>query len=603
MSIEKYFTDTRFLSSVLPGYRTRSSQIEAAKIIDSSFASFTNAIIEAPTGSGKTMAYLIPAFDCGRKTLIATKTKQLMSQLLFKDIPSVQKFLGRGFIVKALKGRKNYFCPERFYRLVMPKAVYYPDAVNWYEAASNDVIREAPYGKLDGEVINLLTADRFQCKGSKCPYYESCPFYVAKAEANAADIIVTNHHLVLSDMAVKSGSAPGGVFDFRDHAIFDEAHAIPDIFAQYAGAELSLFGLTLFFRENRDKFSLGALESVQDAYFKILPENSDGRLLYDSAREKVADFIALCSSLTEEVKDDTMKEEFGRYMDSFEGIEGAEDGLRVIEKSERRITVKFIPFEAGDTFAAGLKKSVISSVFISATISSGGNFDYFMKEAGLSAADCVTAKMPAAFDFKSQAKLYVPKWAEIREKDALYSVFLSKIKGSVLVICNSLERMRRVGELLKFAVRGKKVLFQTDVSVGSLDMSGDMILVGCASLREGIDLSGGSFGCVVLDKLPFEYFKDLFLKSKAEKVQREEGNPFMHFFLPRAVLYFKQAAGRLIRHEEDKGVWAVFDERILTEKYGKYFLDVLDNVDVLRSYEEALKFMDGGNYGKADVRL
>lgn len=597
MSIEKYFTKSEYLPSALKGYRPRPVQIEAARIIDESLSGFKNAVIEAPTGSGKTMAYLIPAFDCGRKIIIATKTKQLMSQLIFKDVPAVQKFLGQNKIVRTLKGRKNYFCPERFYRLVMPFSVYYPDAINWYEKASLDTIGEAPWGLLDNEVCNLLTADRFQCKGSKCPYYDDCPFYIEKALANAADIVITNHHLILSDMALKSGSSPGGVFDFRDHAIFDEAHAIPDIFAQYAGAELSLFSIVLFFKENKDKFTIAITEIIQDMYFKLSTKTLDGRCLYETVRDDVANFIAFCSETVENLKDDELREEFSRYIWSFEGIEGAEEGLRILEKSEHRLTLKFIPFEVGETFVSGLKKSVLSSVFISATLSSGGNFDYFIKEIGIPEDDCVVAKMPAAFDFKTQAKLYVPKDFDSKDKDALYVGFVSKVKGSVLVICNSLDRMRRVGEILKFAIRDKKVLFQTDVSMGNFDMSEDIILVGCASLREGIDLSGGTFRCVVLDKLPFEYFKDLFLKSKAEKVEREVGNPFINFFLPRAVLYFKQTAGRLIRHEDDRGVWAVFDERILTEKYGKYFLDVLDNVDILRTHEEALQFIEGRRHG------
>lgn len=601
MSVEKYFTEAEYLPSVLKDYRARPSQIEAATLIASSFASFSDAVIEAPTGSGKTMAYLIPAFDSGKKVIVATKTKQLMSQLLYKDIPAVMRCMGGNVTVNQLKGRKNYFCPERFYRLVMPKAVYYPDALVWYEEASLGAIGEAPWGKLDNEVCNLLTADRFQCKGSKCQFFDDCPFYLAKLAANASDIIVTNHHLLLSDMALKSGSAPGGVFDFRDHAIFDEAHAIPDIFAQYAGAELSLFAMVLFFKENKDKFSMGELEKLQDDYFKITAESPDGRVVYDSLRGDVADFVGGCAEMVENSEDGELKDEFGRYLASFEGIEGADEGLRVVEKAEHRVSVKFIPFEAGDSFGQGLKKSVLSSVFISATLSSGGNFDYFMKETGLGKNTCVTVGMPAVFDFRSQAKLYIPLEKELKDKDGLYAAFVPKIKGSVLVICNSLDRMRRVGEILKFCIKNKRVLFQTDVSIGNLDMEKDVILIGCASLREGIDLSGGAFRCVILDKLPFEYFGDLYLKSKAEKVEREQGNKFMDFFLPRAVLYFKQAVGRLIRHENDKGVWAIFDDRILAKKYGKYFLDVLDNVDVTRSHVEALNFIKGEYDGKADV--
>lgn len=603
MSVEKYFKEEKYLPSILKGYRDRSSQVETASLIASSFISFSDAVIEAPTGSGKTMAYLIPAFDSGKKIIIATKTKQLMSQLMQKDIPSVAGCFGGNTKVKQLKGRKNYFCPERFYRLVMPKAMYYPDALLWYEEASLGAIGEVPAAKLGKEIINLITADRYQCKGSKCQFLSDCPFYFAKMEANAADVIVTNHHLLLSDMALKAGAAPGGIFEFRDHAIFDEAHAIPDIFAQYAGAELSLFAIVLFFNENKDKFSMAEFNKVQDDYFKISALCVEGRALYETLRNKIADFVGSCANTVENVGDEGLKDEFNRYLISFEEIEGDEEGLRIVERATQRVSVKFIPFESGETFRQGLKKSTLSAVFISATISSGGNFDYFMKETGLDKTACITAGMPAVFDFRAQGKLYVPQDDQLNDKDGLYAAITPKIKGSVLIICNSLDRMRKVGELLKFCIKDKQVLFQTDISIGNLDLEKEVILVGCASLREGIDLSGGEFRCVIIDKLPFEYFKDLYLNSKAEKIKREQGDPFKYFFLPRAVLYFKQAVGRLIRHENDKGVWAIFDKRILTENYGKYFLDVLDNVDITRSHVEALNFIKGEYDGKTDIRL
>ncbi len=596
MLIDKFFTEEGYLPSFLPGYRPRPVQEEAARIIASSMDNFRNAVIEAPTGSGKTMAYLIPAFAGGKKIIISTKTKQLMRQLMLKDVPVVQKFVGSKYSVKLLKGRKNYFCPQRFYRLVLPNAGFYADAVNWYEDQVKNGITEAPWGKLDSDVCNLMTADRFQCRVSRCPYYSVCPFYLQRQEANDADVIITNHHLFLSDMGLKASGSQGSIFDFRDHAVFDEAHSLPDIYAQYAGAELSLFGLTMFFRENKDVFGPAETEGIQSLYFSAVGSMNEGRALYDAVKDGVRKLVEAGSAAVEKTGDKELAEEYGRYVSGLEEIERDREGVRIAEKNEHRLSVKFIPTDAGESFAEGLRETVISSVFISATISAGGRFDYFLAETGLKEDETDTAVLPAAFNFKKQARLFVPSEKDCLKKDDIYLKLAAEIKGSVLIICNSIERMWKVGEIMQSRAGNKKIILQNGADLTNLSASQDVILIGCASLREGIDLSGGGFRCVILDKLPFEYFEDFFLKSKAEKVERETGGAFVNFYLPRAVLYFKQAAGRLIRHEEDSGVWAVLDHRILSKSYGKYFLDVLDNVKVVRNVEDALKFIDGGAY-------
>ena len=188
MSVSQFFLEDKYLKSIIPGYIYRSTQVEMAEIIENAFSSYTNTCIEAPTGSGKTMAYLIPSLSSSSRIIISTKTKQLMNQLLYKDIPVVQKIAGRNKSIRSLKGRKNYFCPYRYFRFINSKAAFYIDAVSWFEENSKyGIIIEAPWGRLDNDVCSLMTADRYQCIGSKCPYYEDCAFYMQKREANAAE--------------------------------------------------------------------------------------------------------------------------------------------------------------------------------------------------------------------------------------------------------------------------------------------------------------------------------------------------------------------------------------------------------------------------------
>ncbi len=594
MSIERYFKDKEFLPSLIPNYNLRETQLEAAKAIYSSIEKFENALIEAPTGSGKSMAYLISSIHSNRKVLISTKTKQLMSQLLHKDIPSIASLIPDGYTIAELKGRKNYLCHHRFYKYIMPNVAYYLDAIEWFDSVESEAVVLIPGSKFNKEVIDLMSADRYQCLYSKCSFYDVCSFYRAKDIANNADMIITNHHMLLSDIALKATEGVAGIFDFRDHIIFDEAHSLPDIYAQYAGAELLLFSLILFFRDNKTLMSIDTLMKIEELYFEIVKKveskNLD-RFLYEVIEDEVKSFMAVCDAVVRDADDEEFLDTFLRYYSQMEIINSGEEGLRHVDRIGHRLVVKFTPFSVSDKFSGSLNKLAVSSVFLSATLSVGGNFDYFMKETGISK-DCNQLILKSAFDYKKQGRLFVSKDLTARLKDELYVKLCSKSSGSVLIIANSIDRMRYLSELLKKEVKNKRVISQDEVTLSKLDLDSDVILVGVAIVREGIDLSRGDFRSVVIDKLPFEYFRDLYLSSKVEVLERDGGNGFRDFFLPRAVLYFKQSIGRLIRHESDSGVWLVLDERILTSSYGKYFLSVVEGVDRLDDMDKVLEFIN-----------
>ncbi len=595
MLIEKYFKDDDYLKSVLPDYRYRETQVEASKMVMNSFNNYKNAIIEAPTGSGKTIAYLIPAILSNKKVIIATKTKQLMNQLYFKDLPVVQSVTDSNASVHILKGRKNYFCPQRFYKFIIPNAMYYQDAIEWYDNNYQAGIVEIPYSKFEASVCDLMSADRYQCNSSKCGYYADCPFYIEKQLANEADVVITNHHLLLSDIALKAKGSQGGVFDFRDYAIFDEAHSIGDIYSQYAGVELHLYSIISFFRENRSRFVMSELEKLNNMYFKLhLQLDDHSKILYSNKKSEIQDIVEYAKELVTDTEDDDLLDEYIKYYEPIHSLNSEDEGIRYIEKQNNRVDIKFIPYETGESFIEGLGRTVLSSVFISATLNTGGDFSYFMNEIGIEADNCDMAALPPVFNFQKQAKLYVPTSSDENNKDDIYIEMISNMNGSCLIICNSIDRMMKVKEALVARNLNKRIFTQNDVNIGKLDMGDDLVLIGCATLREGIDLSGGSFKCVILDKLPFENFTDFVFQKRADKIKENGGNSFLDFSLPRAVLYFKQAIGRLIRHEEDTGLWAVFDSRIISQRYGKKFIDVLKNVDIIRNRQEVIKMIGGG---------
>lgn len=588
--IERFFLEREALPSLLPDYHPRPTQIEAAELISDAISNHTDIILEAPTGSGKTIAYLVPIFERGCRAIISTKTKQLMYQLYLKDIPVMKQLFGDQ-TVAMLKGRKNYFCPYRFRRWIYPNSIFYHDVIEWYESNLEEII-ELPRGLFDYSTLDKMSADSRQCLHNKCEYYESCPFKIAKERANAANLVITNHHLLLSDVARKASDAHGEILTFADHIIFDEAHSLADIYALYAGVEFSAHRLVQLFNDHKTIVpfeDLHKLAQHMDTLFKAV---KNGKSYYSDVNGEVTALVEHAHNIADKVSDSDLKMEFAHYLDAFCTISSdTTEGLKMAEQRGRDVLVKYIPDSVGNSFSEGIKEASVSSVFISATLTTGGNFDYFLREMGMQDKKMTTAILPHVFKMKDQARLFVPEMNGGDTSEKILEL-VNNIPGSVLLICNSLSRMEFLVEYISEKQDKKVVFSQNDGDWSTFTTTDNMVLVGCATLREGLDLAGGDFNCVIIDKLPFEYPHDLYISHKAKEVEEKVGNSFINFNLPRAVLYFKQACGRLIRHESDRGIWAVFDDRILTKRYGKYFLDVLDNVVVVKSLGEALAFLE-----------
>jgi ATP-dependent DNA helicase DinG len=586
MHISDYFTEPDKLAAILQGYHPRPTQIKAAELIDGAFANYKDIVIEAPTGSGKTMAYLVPAFAQGKRTIISTKTKQLMQQLYLKDIPVMTSLFGERSVA-LFKGRKNYFCPHRFMRWIYPNGVYYSDVIDWYNMQDTE-ISELPRGLFDYSILDKMSADSHQCLYTKCEYNTTCPFNAAKDAANAASIVITNHFLLLADIAMKAQESFGAIFEPADHIIFDEAHSLADIFAMYAGVDISLRRLVSTLLDHKDKIPFDRLNALVSMQNLLQDKVKESKVPFDEVREDVYPLMDLCFELVAVADDSDLKDEFTRWNQSFNVLDSDKEGLRIAEQRGRDLLLRFIPLSAGGEFKAGLREAALSSAFISATLTSNGSFDYFLRETGLD--NVTTAIMPPVFEMKQQAKLIVPK-VPYEKRDMAMKKLVESINGSVLIICNSLKRMQDVIDYMASS-QSKAVFSQDDGDWSTFTSNENIVLVGCASLREGIDLAGGDFRCVIIDKLPFEYYQDLYLAQKAKLVEAEVGNSFVNFYLPRAVLYFKQAVGRLIRHESDKGLIAVFDDRILTKSYGAAFLEAVQGAGLVSSLDEALRFLE-----------
>jgi ATP-dependent DNA helicase DinG len=581
--MEKYFLEPEMLASKLPDYHPRSTQIEAARLIDEAFKSFTNIAIEAPTGSGKTFSYLVPSFAQGKRVIISTKTKQLMFQLFKKDVPIVGSLFSP-VNVRMLKGRSNYICPHRFHKYISSNRSYYSDLIEWFEQCSDDAPEVPHY--VDRQTAGLISATTYQCINQKCKYLSSCPFEKAKKRASKADIVITNHYMLLINMI-----APSSALGQADHVVFDEAHSLADIFPIIAGAEFRAQALQNLFTPHKaaipyEKYK--EFEISANRLWKLVSE--EGKNDYQDIRDEFRRYVEEASLLVEQLKDEDVAGEFENWLTVFHTLESEREGLRYADARQNDVYIRFIPREFGEEFMAGLENTAQSALFISATLAAQGSFDYFLNALGLADRRIKTAILPRVFDMGKQALLYVPKRCYDSEKNAIMLELIKGLSGSVLIICNSISRMEELIDFFRAKQRTKEVISQTEGNWGIYTGMDNIILIGCAILREGLDLAGGDFRAVLIDKLPFENFREPYFVYRSEIVEQTVGNAFMNFSLPRAVIYFKQAAGRLIRHESDKGLLAVLDTRIADKSYGKYFLDVLDNTKRTVSIKEAIDF-------------
>lgn len=585
MSVKHYFEEGGALEKVLPRYRKRQAQIDASEFIYDNMDAYSSAVLEAPTGSGKTMAYLIPAFELNRRTIISTKTKQLMSQIAGKDIKTAQKIFGTDKYVTVLKGRRNYFCHMRYFKLVYPHALRYQNVADWYESVSREEIIEMPLGVFGAQDIDLVTTDSWMCGASKCEFYDICSFYRAKQNANDADIVITNHYLLMSDFALKSENEHAKILDFFDHIIMDEAHSIPDIFPRFAGTELSLRSYLKLMNENRPIFEPREIEITAGLLSGLLEEITEKKYTAE-VRERVQAYLGFVDKVIGDKNVDDIRQAHKRLSEKAVSVMGDSEGVRYAEQERGDIVLQYIPFDASEKLREGLKNACMSPVFVSATLSVKGSFDYFLTETGYSPEEVSMKSLDPVFSFEDQGRLLIRD-----SDDSFYEELALKAKGTVLVICNSTGRMRQITKMLKNIIPDR-VYAQTEIDISDTEGMEDAFFVGCAVFREGMDFAHTGISYVVLDKLPFEYPNDMILRERAQTLKNKGHDPFKDYFLPRAVIYYRQAVGRLLRHEDDHGVWAVLDSRIDTKNYGKYFRDVLINVPRIETIDEAVRFLE-----------
>ncbi|WP_411834196.1 ATP-dependent DNA helicase [Pseudoxanthomonas mexicana] len=599
-------------------------------------------LAEAGTGTGKTFAYLVPALLSGLKTIVSTGTRALQDQLYHRDLPRVRDALGTGLKSALLKGRANYLCRYRLQqargepRLTSREQVdQFQRIVAWAGRTQFGDMAELAALPEDSPLLPLVTSTVDSCLGSDCPYWDECFVVQARQRAQAADIVVVNHHLLLADLALKQEGF-GEILPGAQAFVIDEAHQLPELAASFFGEGFGMRPLQELARdclaESREvPGALAGLQAPVQAVEQALRElraameglpvrGTRDRILSQAAlRDGFAALMDALSALRQTLAplaeaspgldacaaraQDTAAR-LSRWLGEDEPVPGFDDApppqdadVFWYELTLRGFRCQRTPLDVSGPLREHRQRSHAAWIFTSATLAVGGDFDHLALRLGLD--DPQTLLQPSPFDWPRQALCYLPPGLPEPNArgygtaliDALRPV-LEASRGRAFLLFASHRALREAAETLR---GGPWPLFvQGEAPRATLLQrfrdSGNGVLLGSASFREGVDVVGDALSVVVIDKLPFAAPDDPVFEARLDAIRRSGGNPFRDEQLPQAVIALKQGVGRLIRSETDRGVLVLCDPRLTGKSYGRVFLDSLPPFSRTRRVEDVQAF-------------
>ncbi|MDX8409943.1 MAG: ATP-dependent DNA helicase [Mariprofundales bacterium] len=606
--VEALFASDGALMLKMSGFQPRAEQLALALEIAQAMEDGDSLIAEAETGTGKTLAYLVPALIGEQKVLISTHTKALQDQLMCRDIPALQRALGCNRAIALIKGRRNYLCPQR-----LQQALTSQQMELWMESpllkiqAWSERSRDGDLAGLDFDpfvrgIGSLITATAEQCLGSKCGQFGRCPLMKARQKAHDADVVISNHSLLLADARLKAGEFGAVLPDF-DSYVIDEAHSLPKLASQHFGVQigrrrLQLWGrdVQLALEEKGDEPLLMA--GLDQELTQLLAHWSEGALadLANWWKSLLSPFMAA------EFGDDELLRLAARASaigEDFAAVAEPEPGFVAWEEGEgdfRRWQAA--PVETGPVLDRYLWQIPASFVLLSATFRVSGSFAYIKHNVGLPEAREVFHSSP--FDYARQALVYLPHHLTPGgDEQALVETMESLLRassGRAFVLFTAHSALRRIAPQLAHQLPWP-VLIQgegvgRDALLQQFRQQGNSVLCGTRSFWEGVDVPGEALSMVIVDKMPFAPPNDPLLAERVRSCEQQGGNGFRDIQLPEAIAVLRQGVGRLIRSEQDRGVMAILDSRLRQKFYGREVLRNLPPAPVCDDLAEVRWFFE-----------
>ena len=630
-TIDEIFGREGSLSQQLKNFAPRQQQIDMAYAVSHCLQGNGATVIEAGTGTGKTLSYLVPAILSGMKVIISTGTKNLQEQIFNRDLPLVRKSLGVPFKAIMLKGRANYVC---LYRMdhVAPYQLKFNEKFeqelemvkDWTGYTRTGDIAELTDIKEGSSIWSNVTSTVDNCLGQDCPSFNECFLFKQRREAQKADILVVNHHLFFADMALKDDGY-GELLPGAAAVIFDEAHQVPGISARFFSKNLTsnqMSGLISDISSEQKEHAhdhIDLADCVDDlkvllaglvAAVEKLPARAEWPVLSRNLKvgkaldELQQGFAAMQTELgiaasrskgleTCRSRAADMTSQLSEHMD-----DDIENYVHWYEQHKRGFIFSLTPLHMSDIFRNYIQSNKMAWIFTSATLTVGEKFDFYLSELGLD--DANQEKFDSPFDYRKQVLLYLPEnMPEPNSQfytDAVIDMLLPVIRasrGRAFLLFTSHVALNQAYQFLKDKLEFP-ILVQGSMPKSELlkqfQKSGNAVLIGTSSFWEGVDVRGEALSCVVIDKLPFASPGDPILKARMDAIRNEGGNPFMDYQLPQAVISLKQGFGRLIRDVSDRGVIMICDPRLKTKAYGKVFLKSLPQTNITMNPQDVEEF-------------
>jgi len=636
VTVEGIFGPGGLLAKRHPGYEFRPSQLAMAQIADEAFQRHQHVVIEAGTGTGKTLAYLIPAIRSGRCVVVSTATKSLQEQLFQKDVPFLQKNFAPNLKAALMKGRANFLCRQKVHQLDGQATLKGIDEVDWFsqirdwsKLTETGDRAELTFLPDDAELWGRIDARSDLCTGQKCPEFQTCFITAMHQRAREADLIIVNHHLFFADLAIRQDDF-GSILPDYSAVVFDEAHEIEDVASDYFGRQISSYRFEELGRDTEHMLRLlqieaaplrrhlGRLRERARSFFECFPEREgrypfgpiERRGFLEQNREAFDDLVSVLKLVESELSALTPKPEEvitmarrtaeARREISFLLESEEKSYVYWYERRGRGVFLAATPIDVSQILREHLFDRFDTVVLTSATLAVGGRFDYTKQRLGVLPAN--ESVLPQEFDYPKQALLYLPPGLpDVRHPSFASSAadeivrLLEISQGRAFVLCTSNAQMRDLHERVSGRV-GFPLLRQgtapRSVLLDRFRTTPNAVLFATASFWQGVDVPGSQLSCVIIDKLPFAVPSDPIVAARVRALQEDGRNAFAEYQIPEAVLALKQGFGRLIRSKTDRGVLSILDNRIQRMQYGKIFLESLPEYTTTRDITEVARFME-----------
>jgi ATP-dependent DNA helicase DinG len=648
------------LSQALAGWEHREGQLEMAEAVELALEREHHLFVEAGTGTGKTLAYLVPAVLSGRRVIVSTATRALQEQIFVKDLPIVaQALAAHGVTLRAslMKGLSNYVCRRRLAEARSSGGgAALARIAEWVQTTETGDRAELEDLPEDAEVWRDVASSSETRIGAGCEHFEECFVTRMRREAADAQIIVVNHHLLLADLALRTGrrAAHASVLPPYDAIVFDEAHQVEDVATDFFGVRVSSARVEAFVRDaERTLAAANALEALKSGPVRLTLESAReagralfARLLLDASRAKDArneggpgaadtrrmlqdadvtpavrdahgaldvrlealegiarsrgkeEALLLIGRRASELRDDLRSILAGTWVTDDGEVSGV---VRWIEVRSRSVSLGASPVDVGATLRTRLFDRVPTVVCTSATLATGTSCHFAKSRLG-APPEAGELVLPSPFDFASRAALYLPddlpEPADPRFDEAATDRIVELVNmtgGGAFVLCTSARAMQALSARLRGRIR-MPLMVQGErpkhLLLSRFRASGKAVLVATMSFWEGVDVPGWALRLVVLDKIPFAPPNDPVVAARCAALDREGGNGFTQYSVPSAAMTLKQGFGRLIRSQRDAGVVAILDRRIVHKGYGRALLAGLPAARRVRTLDDLAAFWE-----------